>query len=100
MEEREANRLYELKACEMDQRAVKLAMAEEEARKALNMAQRDYNLALVCKGGVGIQCIEVCQNCLVVAILVLNLYLKGKILSNTDQYSIGSQAILSGGIFL
>ncbi|XP_064399349.1 RIB43A-like with coiled-coils protein 2 [Halichondria panicea] len=46
MEEREANRLYELKACEMDQRAVKLAMAEEEARKALNTAQRDYNLAL------------------------------------------------------
>ena len=60
MEEREANRLYELKACEMDQRAVKLAMAEEEARKALNTAQRDYNLALVCKGGVGIQCTEVC----------------------------------------
>ncbi len=84
MEEREANRLYELKACEMDQRAVKLAMAEEEARKALNMAQRDYNLALVCKGGVGIQCVlRSAQNCLVVAILVLNLYLKGKILSRS-----------------
>ncbi len=82
MEEREANRLYELKACEMDQRAVKLAMAEEEARKALNMAQRDYNLALVCKGGVGIQW-RSAQNCLVVAILVLNLYLKGKILSRS-----------------
>ncbi len=50
MEEREANRLYELKACEMDQRAVQLAIAEEEARKAVNMAQKDYNLALVCVG--------------------------------------------------
>ncbi len=47
MEEREANRLYGLKACEMDQRAMELAVAEEEARKALNMAQRDYNIALV-----------------------------------------------------
>lgn len=47
MEEREANRLYSLKACEMDQRAMELAQAEEEARKALNLAQKDYNLALV-----------------------------------------------------
>ena len=31
----------------MDQRAVELAMAEADAKKAVNMAQRDYNQALV-----------------------------------------------------
>ena len=47
MEERQAHRLYELKACELDQRAVELAITEEQAKKAVNVAQRDYNLALV-----------------------------------------------------
>ena len=47
MEEQQAHKLHDLKACEMDLRAVDLAVAEEEAKKAVNMAQRDYNLALV-----------------------------------------------------
>ena len=46
-EEKHANHLYELKACELDQRAVELAMAEEETRRALNGANREYNKALV-----------------------------------------------------
>jgi hypothetical protein len=36
-----------VKACELDQRAVELAMAEEETRRALNAAHREYNKALV-----------------------------------------------------
>ena len=47
MEDKHANRLYELKACEMDQRAVELAIAEEETKRAINTATKDYNLALV-----------------------------------------------------
>ena len=46
-EEKHANHLYEVKACELDQRAVELAMAEEETRRALNAAHREYNKALV-----------------------------------------------------
>ena len=46
-EEKHANSLYELKACELDQRAVELAMAEETTRKELNAANREYNKALV-----------------------------------------------------
>lgn len=46
-EESHANRLYELKACELDQRAVELAMAEGETRRALDAAHREYNKALV-----------------------------------------------------
>jgi len=42
----QANRLYDLKAREMDQRACELAKAEEECRRAINMATKDYNLAL------------------------------------------------------
>ena len=42
-----ANHLYEAKACELDQRAVELATAEEETRRALNVAHREYNKALV-----------------------------------------------------
>lgn len=46
-EENHSNHLYELKACELDQRTVELAMAEEETRRALNTATREYNKALV-----------------------------------------------------
>ena len=46
-EERHSQRLYDLKACELDQRAVELAMAEDETRRAINVATKDYNLALV-----------------------------------------------------
>ena len=48
-EEGHANHLYEVKACELDQRAVELAMAEEETRRALNSATMEYNKALVRK---------------------------------------------------
>ena len=47
MELKKAEQLYQLKACEMDQRAVDLAAAEEETRRAINHAVKDYNLALV-----------------------------------------------------
>ena len=46
-EEKHAERLYELKACELDQRAVELEEAERETRSGINAATRDYNLALV-----------------------------------------------------
>ncbi|XP_069141475.1 RIB43A-like with coiled-coils protein 2 [Argopecten irradians] len=42
----QANRLYELKMRELDQRAMDLAKSEEECRKAINMAVKDYNQAL------------------------------------------------------
>ena len=42
-----ADRLYELKMRELDQRALDLQRAEEECRKAINLAQADYNQALV-----------------------------------------------------
>jgi len=43
---KQANRLCDLKAIEMDQRAKDLAQAEQECRNAINMATKDYNLAL------------------------------------------------------
>ena len=43
---RQAQRLYDLKAIENDQRAMELAGAEQECRRAINMAMKDYNLAL------------------------------------------------------
>ncbi len=46
-EQKEADRLHQLKAIELDQRAIELAEAEEKTRKTLNEATRDYNLALV-----------------------------------------------------
>lgn len=46
-EQKEAERLYQLKAIELDQRAMELGEAEEKTRKTLNEAMRDYNLALV-----------------------------------------------------
>lgn len=42
-----ADRLYELKMRELDERAMELAKAEEECRRAINMATKDYNKALV-----------------------------------------------------
>ncbi|OWF35801.1 RIB43A-like with coiled-coils protein 2 [Mizuhopecten yessoensis] len=42
----QANRLYELKMRELDQRAMDLANSEEECRRAINMAVKDYNQAL------------------------------------------------------
>lgn len=44
----QADRLYELKMRELDQRAMELAKAEEDCRRAINEATKDYNLALVC----------------------------------------------------
>ncbi|XP_060080955.1 RIB43A-like with coiled-coils protein 2 [Ylistrum balloti] len=42
----QANRLYELKMRELDQRAMDLANSEDECRRAINMAVKDYNQAL------------------------------------------------------
>ena len=47
MEQQHADHLYGLKACELDQRCVELSQADEETRRAINMATKDYNLALV-----------------------------------------------------
>lgn len=41
-----ADRLYELKMKELDQRAMELAAAEDNCRKAINNATTDYNQAL------------------------------------------------------
>lgn len=43
-----ADKLYDLKQIEMDKRALDLARAEEECRRAINSAVKDYNDALVC----------------------------------------------------
>ena len=42
-----ADRLYDLKMKELDQRAMELQSAEESCRRAINMATTDYNKALV-----------------------------------------------------
>ena len=42
-----ADQLYDLKQKELDQRAMDLQSAEENCRKAINMAQAAYNDALV-----------------------------------------------------
>lgn len=42
-----ADHLYDLKAREMDQRACELASAEADCRRAINMATKDMNQALV-----------------------------------------------------
>ncbi|XP_078001079.1 RIB43A-like with coiled-coils protein 2 isoform X2 [Glandiceps talaboti] len=44
--QKEADRLYELKARELDQRACELAKAEDDCRKAIHSAVKDYNKAL------------------------------------------------------
>ena len=46
-EQKHADRLYHMKACELDQRAVDLACAEAETRRNITTATKDYNLALV-----------------------------------------------------
>jgi len=43
---KQSNRLCDLKAIEMDQRAKDLAQAEQDCRNAINLAMKDYNLAL------------------------------------------------------
>lgn len=43
---KQANRLCDFKTIEMDQRAKDLAQAEQECRQAINIATKDYNLAL------------------------------------------------------
>lgn len=43
----QADRLYELKMRELDQRSMDLQKAEEECRRNINMATTDYNNALV-----------------------------------------------------
>jgi len=43
---RQANYLYDLKAIENDQRAIELARAEEECKRAINVATKDLNKAL------------------------------------------------------
>ncbi|CAI8052399.1 RIB43A-like with coiled-coils protein 2, partial [Geodia barretti] len=45
-EEKHADRLYHLKACELDQRAVDLASADEDTRRNITVATKEYNLAL------------------------------------------------------
>ena len=46
-EQQHADRLYDLKTCELDQRAVDLACADTETRKNITVATKEYNLALV-----------------------------------------------------
>ena len=43
---KQAQRLYDLKAIESDQRVMDLSRADQECRTAVNMATKDYNLAL------------------------------------------------------
>ena len=47
MEENKANELYNSKAVEMDQRAIELSYADAETRKAIDIAMKDYNSAMV-----------------------------------------------------
>ena len=49
LNQKEADRLYELKMRELDQRAMELQEAERQCRNAINLAQKDYNAALVSK---------------------------------------------------
>jgi hypothetical protein len=44
-----ADYLYDLKALELDERAMQLAEAENQCRQAISHATKDFNLALVCK---------------------------------------------------
>ena len=45
--QKRADRLYELKMKELDQRAMELAEAEENCRRAIDSATKDYNRAQV-----------------------------------------------------
>ena len=44
--QKHADRLYDLKARELDERACELAKAEADCRRAINMAHKDFNEAL------------------------------------------------------
>ena len=48
MQHNMADKLYDFKQMELDQRARDLQKAEEECRRAINAAVKDYNDALVC----------------------------------------------------
>ena len=61
-EQDHADRLYNLKACELDQRAVELSLAEAETRRAINLATKDYNLALVRNTCMYVHCMYVCMH--------------------------------------
>ena len=45
--QKKADRLYELKMKELDQRAMELSKAEEDCRSAIERATKDYNQAQV-----------------------------------------------------
>ena len=47
MQQRMADKLYDFKQMELDERARELQSAEEECRRAINSAVKDYNDALV-----------------------------------------------------
>lgn len=47
--QKKADRLYELKMRELDQRAMDLQIAEENCKKAIDQATAEYNKALVSK---------------------------------------------------
>ena len=47
MQHNMADKLYDFKQMELDQRARDLQKAEEECRRAINAAVKDYNDALV-----------------------------------------------------
>ena len=52
-----ADKLYELKMRELDERACELAKAEEECRRAIQMATKDFNAAQVCCGNSVCVCV-------------------------------------------
>jgi len=52
--QKKADRLYELKMRELDQRACELQHAEEECRRAINEATKNYNRAQVLISIIGI----------------------------------------------
>lgn len=47
MQQKMADKLYDFKQMELDKRAIDLQRAEEECRRAINTAVKDYNDALV-----------------------------------------------------
>ena len=47
MQQKMADKLYDFKQMELDRRAQELQAAEEECRRAINTAVKDYNDALV-----------------------------------------------------
>ena len=47
MQQKLADKLYDFKQMELDKRARELQKAEEECRRAINTAVKDYNDALV-----------------------------------------------------